>query len=420
MLSGRELKNTLSRAIAVALLLVLSIGARPLQTKSLTFATGEAELFEGGSEIVLSVAETEEDYQKRVAKLTQLKIFVPMKRKPAHLSPAARFGINLVFEGHNLSWALDGDEQKGYVLYADLNANGDLSDDQPMRFEQKDGQHSLLFRTTDRDGEKWGRDAYPALFKLRVSWISPRGESPQLALLCNDHTLRRGVIQMAGQDLAFGLIGSRGIYNEDYQAVAFDLNGDGQLDLKTNDSPEFYLLSEKYVNVGETSYEFAADRYGRSLTLKPLAEKLPPRPGLLAGITAPDFTFTDMDGKTHRLSDYRGKMVLLDFWGTWCKGCVAETQELVKAYEKFHEKGFEILGIDTHDTEMALRKFLTERKVAWAQTREQEDGPLQKLYRVVGFPTHFLIGKNGTIVANRINIEDLTAILEKQLSTTAK
>jgi peroxiredoxin len=140
----------------------------------------------------------------------------------------------------------------------------------------------------------------------------------------------------------------------------------------------------------------------------------------MAGKAAPDFTFTDIDGQPHRLSDYRGKVVLLDFWGTWCKGCVAETQELVKAYEKFHEKGFEILGVATHDTEADLRKFLTARKVAWTQTMEGEDGPLQTLYRVTGFPTHFLIGKNGSILANRIQLEELPAMLEKQLGVVVK
>jgi hypothetical protein len=78
--------------------------------------------------------ETEEDYQKKVAeRAAKDATFVPIKRKPTGLGPAARFGSGFPFEGHNCSWALDGDEQKGYVLYVDLNANGDLGDDQPLR-----------------------------------------------------------------------------------------------------------------------------------------------------------------------------------------------------------------------------------------------------------------------------------------------
>jgi len=74
-----------------------------------------------------------------------------------------------------------------------------------------------------------------------------------------------------------------------------------------------YVVMDKYVNLAGASYEFTVDRLGRSLTLKPLAEKLPDRASLEPGSAAPEFSFTDLDGKPHRLYDYRGKVVLLDF-----------------------------------------------------------------------------------------------------------
>lgn len=405
-----KLKNTclillmkkFCHAALAALILSSVMNANFLQTKSLTASTGKPELIESGGGVMLAM--TEEEYQKFAGQLTKMANFVPMKRKPANLSPKARFGINFVLEGLNRSWALDGDEKKGYVLYADLNANGDLSDDPPQRFEKKDGKYFLLFQFTARETNKEGAETYPVTFKLVVSQVTPPGRSqPQPCLLCYNRTIRRGTLQLGNRQMAFSLIGSGGIYNASYNYVFFDLDGDGKLDSET----ESYLISEKYVNIGETSYEFVVDRYGRSLTLNPLAEKMPPRVILLPGYPAPDFSFTDLDGKKRKLSDYRGKVVLLDFWGTWCGPCVAAVPKLVEAYGKLHAQGFEILGIDTDDAEEKLRAFIAEKKMPWAQALEKDGGPIQKLYRIVGFPTYYLIGKNGIIVTDQIDVEKL-------------
>jgi peroxiredoxin len=405
-------------APAVLMLALLST-AQPLQTKPLTAFTGEPELLESGGAGVM-FALTEEEYQKLAGQLTKIAAFVPMKRKPANLSAQARFGINFVLEERNLSWALDGDEKKGYVLYADLNANGDLSDDPPQQFAQQEGKHFLLFQTTARETRKAGQasaETYPVTFKLVVSQVPPPGQSqPQLSLSRYDGTLRRGALRIGEQEIAFGLMGSGGIYNYGYQSLLFDLNGDGKLDHPL----ERYLVSEKYVKLGETDYEYVVDRYGRQLTLKPLAEKLPPRVILLPGYPAPDFSFTDLEGKTRKLSDYRGQVVLLDFWSTWCGPCVASAPKLVEVYEKFQARGFEIIGIDSNDTPEKLRQFIGDKKMRWAQTMEEDNGPIHTLYRVIGWPTYYLIGQDGKIIANRIKVADLPAQLEKLLSAPEK
>jgi peroxiredoxin len=188
--------------------------------------------------------------------------------------------------------------------------------------------------------------------------------------------------------------------------VCFDLNGDGQLDMSTPHSLEVYFVMDKYVTLAGASYEFTVDRQGRSLSLKPIAEKLPDRPALQPGSTAPEFSFTDIDGKTYRLSDFRGKVVLLDFWGVWCGPCVAEAPELASIYQKLHEKGFEVIGIHMGNQIAALREFIAEKGMTWAQAVEEDRGTLHRLFRVDGWPTYYLIGKDGTILAHDLRPGD--------------
>lgn len=362
--------------------------------------------------VLLKVAGTafamlEEEYRKVADQLSGNPQFVPIKQKPDGLTASARFGFNLTFGGLNRSWILDGDAKQGYILYADLNGNGDLADDKPQGFINDSGKHSLLLKQTVTEKIDGRDESYPVELKLEVDSVTRPGQNdPQLALKIYSRSLRRGVIRIGGRDVAFALGGSQGVYNWEYNCVYFDLNGDGQLDMSTPQSPEIYFVMDKYVTLAGASYEFTVDRLGRSLSLKPIAEKLPDRPTLQPGSAAPEFSFTDIDGKTHRLSDYRGKVVLLDFWGVWCAPCVAEAPKLASIYKKLHENGFAVIGIHMGNAIAALREFIAEKGMTWAQAIEEARGTLHQLFRVNGWPTYYLIGKDGTILANDLRPGD--------------
>jgi hypothetical protein len=117
---------------------------------------------------------------------------------------------------------LDGDDRQGYVLYADLNGNGDLADDTPLRFTNDSGKYSVLLKQTVTEKIDGREENYPVELRLEVGTVTkPDQSDPQLALTISGETVRRGVIRVADREVAFGLTGSQGVYNWDYNRVYF-------------------------------------------------------------------------------------------------------------------------------------------------------------------------------------------------------
>jgi thiol-disulfide isomerase/thioredoxin len=346
----------------------------------------------------ISLALSEEEYNKIADQHSTSKYFIRISQKPTQLSSGARFGSNLTFGGFNRSWVIDGDEKQGYKLYADLNANGNLSDDSLLKFSHINSKYSVMLQTDAIELNDGKEEKYPVQMKLEVDHVVPPGKTEkQLALKDYSKTQRKGVLQIGKREISFALTGAQGIYNFGYNWVSFDFNGDGTF------SPiENYDVREKYVNVGDSSYEFQVDRYGRSLTLRLLSERLTGRASLEIGSQVPEFSFKDLNGQVHHLSDYRGKVLLLDFWGYWCGPCVAEAPALAATYSDLHPNGFDIIGIHNGEDTTSVKKFISQHKMNWNQTIEGDDGPIQKLFRIKGYPTYFLIGKNGTIISNTL------------------
>jgi thiol-disulfide isomerase/thioredoxin len=137
------------------------------------------------------------------------------------------------------------------------------------------------------------------------------------------------------------------------------------------------------------------------------------KPVELAGTTA--------DGAKFDLSQYKGKVVLVDFWATWCGPCVAALPELKKTYEKYHPKGLEVVGVSLDSELKDLTDFVEKEKIAWVNLiGEEKDGgikfPLAEKYGIVGIPTQFLLGKDGKVVAQSLGARDFTKEIEKLLA----
>lgn len=121
---------------------------------------------------------------------------------------------------------------------------------------------------------------------------------------------------------------------------------------------------------------------------------------LVSGALLPDFAFTAVDGTPRRLSELRGKVVLLDFWGSWCGPCVADMPKLRNIREAYRDRGFEIVGLDFEEDLETQRKFLAENDVPWIHaTAESVADLVRNRFRVFSFPTKILLDREGRVVS---------------------
>ncbi len=130
-----------------------------------------------------------------------------------------------------------------------------------------------------------------------------------------------------------------------------------------------------------------------------------------------ELKFTAVDGREIDLSAMKGKVVLIDFWATWCPPCVAEIPTVVATYEKLHAKGFEIVGISLDDDKEKLLAMTKAKNMTWAQYFDGKawEGEMPQKYGISSIPTMWLVNKKGMIVDTDAGT-DLAAKVEKLLA----
>jgi peroxiredoxin len=158
-----------------------------------------------------------------------------------------------------------------------------------------------------------------------------------------------------------------------------------------------------------------------SLYMQALIKRIGILKSVAIGQTAPDFEMNDTSGMAVALSSMKGKVVLVDFWASWCSPCRAENPNVVKAYQAYNKKGFDILGCSFDQNRDRWIKAIKDDRLTWTHVSDLKGwgNAAGKLYGVGLIPANVLLDKDQQIIARNLRGEDLLKKLEELFGPAA-
>jgi thiol-disulfide isomerase/thioredoxin len=193
---------------------------------------------------------------------------------------------------------------------------------------------------------------------------------------------------------------------------------EAMLYLQILDNPDkgVELVQQLKTDYPDTKAGKNADSILDSVKKEAAAKKI--QRSLVDGAKFPDFDEKDLAGKSISVANYKGKVVLIDFWATWCGPCVGELPSVISAYEKNHDKGFEIIGVSLDVDEQKLRDFTKEKNMQWQQFFDGKrwENKLAQKYGIQSIPATFLLDGEGKIIGHDLRGAALDEALTKALA----
>jgi thiol-disulfide isomerase/thioredoxin len=339
-----------------------------------------------------------------------------LKKKPEMLSPL--YGT-IQFGGKAHILALDEPDGKDARLYVDAKGDGDLTDSPPVEWKKQASNGHTMYNGSFKLSLA-GNVKKPVLVNLVAYRFDPK--DPQRAGL--SHTLlyyadyaREGHIKIGNEIYHAVLTNEMGTGDfrgkDDHSAgrLLIDLNQDG----KFSGASETFDPNKPF-NVKGSTWRVADMTGAGEFRLEQSDQKVAEVPlpaNLSKGHNAIAFTATTTNGKQVKFPrDYQGKLVMLDFWATWCGPCMGEVPGLVKTYNEYHSKGFDILGISLDQPNQAgtVTKVTGQKGMTWPQVYDGKfwQSRVGQMYFIDSIPHAFLVdGDSGKIVAEGNDLRGL-------------
>jgi thiol-disulfide isomerase/thioredoxin len=289
-------------------------------------------------------------------------------------------------------------------LATDLNADGTIGEDERFVFIPASDNGNFLYATVRLPIKNPLFKAYPVYVRYFRGFSHPKLAATDRLVAQTAYAIAMTDVSINGKAVKFqypfepseqpSISTTEGLFG-------IDVDGDGRI------HNEQFSLETSYASDGEVVFRYgdiylstaSIDLAKNQVVVRRRDKSEYLRAELEVGKEMPNFSFTDFEGKTRSLSDFRGKYVLIDFWGVWCGDCIREFPALLEAYTKFHFRGLEILGLDWDEKPEEAMEFLKKNKAAWPQARKDSIKTLTEVtYRVQEFPSSILLGPDGKVL----------------------
>ena len=176
----------------------------------------------------------------------------------------------------------------------------------------------------------------------------------------------------------------------------------------------FESAFDEYYDLYKTVRDSTIANYGNNDFVKHVDSKV--RSVIAAGTEAPDIVMTDRNGKERLLSDLRGKVVLIDFWASWCRPCRAENPNVVRIYNRYHDKGFEVFSVSLDNNRDAWLKAIEADGLVWENHVSDLRGWSSaggRLYGISSIPATVLVDRDGKVLARNLRGQQLEQKLKE-------
>lgn len=292
------------------------------------------------------------------------------------------------------------------VFYADLNLDGTLGENEKFELSKGEDDNPYFWEATlnlPTPGQAFTTFPVFVRYLKDVRWDDMQ-EGERLVQQSKT-AYARGSVDIAGKKTLVQ-------YRYDPKAkkisaingvIGIDCDGDGRIDMsrfspeaaEAQDEAVVFRVGDRYVSTKKV------DVAQNLIVLRSHPASDYKRVELRVGSPLPDFQFTDFRGKKRQLSEFKGKYVLIDFWGIWCPACRHELPYLRAAYSRFQARGLEIIGMNTDEPMIAsqIKGQLEKQGFTWTQATRESIVPVIKSYRIHYYPSTLLLDPEGKIVS---------------------
>ncbi|MBS1795294.1 MAG: TlpA family protein disulfide reductase [Acidobacteria bacterium] len=290
-------------------------------------------------------------------------------------------------------------------FYVDLNADGTLQADEKLSpapvASGSDDFGAILKLPISHPFYK----SFPIYLQFKKGFLHPNLPNDQRLIFQSFYVFALGTVRIENKNV-------RVQYPFDQTSPAIstteglfgiDADGDGKIDNRQFSPETSYAANDEIpfrwggIYLSTSLIDLAKNR----IVMRQRAASEYRRIDLEPGKEMPDFTFVDFEDKKRSLKDFRGKYLLIDFWGLWCVDCRRELPFQIAAYRRFRGRGFEILGLDSDETEKLawVKANLAKNNITWPQARYDSIKDLiEKSYRIQEYPSAILLDPNGKVL----------------------